>query len=87
MYQFVIQKNNTMLYPAQIQQENKVFIITFKDVPEAMTQGYTWLEALDMAEDALKTAIEFYTEDDRPIPCPSVPASGDVMIPYGELIC
>ena len=30
-----------------------------------MTQGYTWLEALDMAEDALKTAIEFYTEDDR----------------------
>jgi antitoxin HicB len=76
-----------MLYPAQIQQEDKVFIITFKDVPEAMTQGYTWLEALDMAEDALKTAIEFYTEDDRPIPCSSVPASGDVMIPYGELIC
>lgn len=76
-----------MLYPAQIQQEDKVFIITFKDVPEAMTQGYTWLEALDMAEDALKTAIEFYTEDDRPIPCPSVPVSGDVMIPYGELIC
>lgn len=76
-----------MLYPAQIQQEDKVFIVTFKDVPEAITQGYTWLEALDMAEDALKTAMEFYEEDNRPIPCPSSPVSGDVMISFGELVC
>lgn len=74
-----------MLYPAQIQQDEKVFIVTFKDVPEAITQGYTWLEALDMAEDALKTAMEFYTEDNRPKPQPSVAVSGDVMIHYGEL--
>jgi antitoxin HicB len=51
------------------------FTVTFPDVPEAITQGDTREEAATMAEDALVTALSFYTDDGRPPPRPS-PARG-----------
>lgn len=56
------------------------FVVTFRDVPEANTQGDTFLEAVEMAQDALITAMEFYDEDGKPRPEPSEPQQGDVMI-------
>ena len=56
------------------------FVVTFRDVPEAITQGDNLLDALDMAQDALSTAMEFYDEDNNPRPKPSEPQYGDVMI-------
>ena len=55
-------------------------VVTFRDVPEAITQGDTFEDALDMAEDALRTAMEFYDEDGKTYPAPSEPQHGDVMI-------
>ena len=49
------------------------FVVTFTDIPEAITQGDTIEEALAMAQDALETAIEFYFEDKRAVPVPSKP--------------
>ena len=49
------------------------FVVTFADIPEAITQGDTIEEALAMAQDALETAIEFYFEDKRAVPTPSKP--------------
>lgn len=49
------------------------FVVTFADIPEAITQGDTVEEALAMAQDALETAIEFYFEDKRAVPTPSKP--------------
>jgi len=51
------------------------FTVTFPDVPEAITQGETEEEAAQMAEDALVTALSFYTDDAEPLPLPS-PAAG-----------
>jgi antitoxin HicB len=51
------------------------FIVTFPDIPEAMTQGETEEEAARMAEDALITALSFYTDDSEPVPHSS-PARG-----------
>jgi antitoxin HicB len=51
------------------------FIVTFPDIPEAMTQGETEDEAARMAEDALITALSFYTDDSERAPHPS-PARG-----------
>ena len=51
------------------------FTVTFPDVPEAITQGETEAEAAAMAEDALVTALSFYTDAARPLPRPS-PAHG-----------
>jgi len=51
------------------------FTATFPDVPEAITQGDTQKEAATMAEDALVTALSFYTDRAEPLPHPS-PADG-----------
>ena len=56
------------------------FVVTFRDVPEANTQGDTFIEAVEMAQDALQTAMEFYDEDNKPRPKPSAATHGDVMI-------
>ena len=47
------------------------FTVTFPDVPEAITQGDTEKEAAAMAEDALVTALSFYTDRAEPLPHPS----------------
>jgi antitoxin HicB len=51
------------------------FTVSFPDVPEAITQGDNEQEAVTMAEDALVTALSFYTERAEPLPRPS-PARG-----------
>jgi antitoxin HicB len=56
------------------------FVITFTDIPEAITQGDTEEEALAMAKDALETALEFYFEDKRAVPSPSKPKRGQKVI-------
>lgn len=56
------------------------FIVTFRDVPEANTQGNSFAESLKMAEDALRTAMGFYVERGENYPAPSVPEHGEVMI-------
>ena len=47
------------------------FTIMFPDVPEAITQGQTADEAAAMAEDALLTALSFYTDNGEVLPRPS----------------
>lgn len=56
------------------------FVVKFRDVPEALTQGKDFAEAVEMAQDALRTAMEFYDEDGKPRPAPSEPQQGDVAI-------
>lgn len=51
------------------------FTVTFPDVPEAITQGESEEDAAAMAEDALVTALSFYTDNAEPLPHPS-PARG-----------
>ena len=45
--------------------------ITFPDVPEAISQGDTPEEIAAMAEDALVTALSFYTDAREKLPRPS----------------
>jgi predicted RNase H-like HicB family nuclease len=50
-------------------QEDGGYVVSFRDIPEAITQGDTVNEALSMAKEALELAIEFYfdkrsSEDD-----------------------
>ena len=47
------------------------FIVTFVDIPEAITQGNTVEEALAAGKDALDTALYFYFEDKRAVTPPS----------------
>jgi len=56
------------------------FVVTFPDIPEAITQGETREEALKMAQEALETALEFYFEDKRAVPAPSKARRGQDVI-------
>ena len=47
------------------------FTVTFPDLPEAVTQGEDEAEAAAMAEDALVTALSFYTDNAERLPRPS----------------
>lgn len=70
-----------MQYPATFApDESGGFVVTFRDIPEAITQGDTESEALEMAQDALITAMDFYFEDRRPVPEPSEPVEGERLI-------
>jgi antitoxin HicB len=62
------------LYPVSLKRDqNGGFVVRFKDIPEAITQGETESEALTAARDALETALDFYFEDNRAVPLPSKP--------------
>ena len=72
-------------YPAKFeetfeQHQSTGFVVTFRDVPEAITQGMSFADSIDMSEDALKCAMEFYTERGEDYPQPSAPLVGEVMI-------
>lgn len=63
-------------YPYELHpQPEGGFTVTFPDVTEAITQGDTEQEAAAMAEDAVITALSFYTDRAEPVPHPS-PADG-----------
>lgn len=56
------------------------FVVTFRDIPEAITQGDTKEEAETMALDVLISSMDFYFEDKRPVPLPSKPRRGERLV-------
>ena len=55
-------------------------MVSFRDIPEALTQGDDEKEALEMAEDALINALDFYFDDQRPVPLPSKAKRGERLV-------
>lgn len=69
-------------YPAKFELTDKGgYVVTFRDVPEAITQGIDAIDAVTMAIDALYTAREFYLEDKRPMALASIATPDEVLIP------
>ena len=52
-------------------EENGTVLVTFPDVPEAITFGIDEDEALLLAVDALETGLSFYVDARKPLPMPS----------------
>jgi antitoxin HicB len=71
-----------MQFPARFKREpgSGAFNVSFPDIPEALTFGITEQEAIHHALDALETALDFYFEDGRPIPVPSLRKRGQRFI-------
>jgi antitoxin HicB len=60
-----------MRYPIKVRPDGKFFLVTFPDIPEAITQGESMEQALAVAADALETALDFYFDGSRAVPEPS----------------
>lgn len=70
------------IYPAQLDEAGpEDFIVTFRDVPEAITGASNVAEALQLAGDALSVAIGGYLDEGRVLPDATEQRSGDVMVP------
>lgn len=59
-------------YPVILTPDDGAVLVTFPDVPEAITFGADEGEALSHAVDALETALSFYVDDRKALPAPSV---------------
>ena len=69
-----------LVYPARLNKVGTGYVVSFRDIPEALTEGRTKVEALEMAADALATAMDFYFEDRRQVPAPSRARKDEVLI-------
>jgi antitoxin HicB len=58
-------------YPVTLTPDGDTVLVTFADVPEALTFGADEDEALLQAVDALETALSFYMDARKPLPAPS----------------
>jgi len=58
-------------YPVKFEQDGDSILVTFPDIPEAITFGEDECAALLHAQDALETALELYVDARRPLPAAS----------------
>jgi antitoxin HicB len=67
-------------YPVRLEpDDNDTILVTFPDVPGAITFGETEAEALDHAVDALESILSVVIADRKDIPLPS-PADGRLTV-------
>lgn len=74
-------------YPVSLTPDTNGILVTFKDIPEAITFGTNQDEALIHAIDALETALSFYVDKRKPLPKPSKPLKGQHTITPTALEC
>ena len=73
-------------YPVILTPDEGTVLVTFPDVPEAITFGLDEDEALLQAVDALETSLSFYIEARRSLPAPSA-ANGRPTVRPSALEC
>jgi antitoxin HicB len=82
-------KESTMFdYPVTLTpDDNGTVLVTFADVPEAITFGADEDEALLQAVDALESALSVYVHERKPLPLPSAPKHGQKTVSPSPLEC
>jgi antitoxin HicB len=72
-----------MQYPAvfETDTDDGGYVVKFRDIPEAITQGDDDADAMAMAEEVLISSIEFYLQNKRPIPAASKARRGERLVP------
>jgi antitoxin HicB len=74
-------------YPVTLTPDDSTVLVTFADVPEAITFGADEGEALLHAIDALETGLSFYVDARKPLPAPSKPKRGQKTVRPSALEC
>ena len=74
-------------YPVTLTPDDGTVLVTFADVPEAITFGADEDEALLHAVDALETALSFYIDARKPLPAVSKVKRGQKTVRPSALEC
>ena len=68
-------------YPCQVTpHEGNELVVSFPDVPGALTSGYSRAEALEAAVEALSVMLAGYVEDRKAVPVPSPVLDGQEIV-------
>ncbi len=74
-------------YPCRIERDGDGWVASFPDVPEALTGGSDYEQTVELAADALATALgRSYLERGRPLPPPGTRRSGEVLVPVPTMV-
>ena len=74
-------------YPVTLTPDDGSVLVTFADVPEAITFGADEQEALIQAVDALESGLSFYVDARQPLPVPSKPKRGQKTVRPSAMEC
>jgi antitoxin HicB len=74
-------------YPVTLTPDDGTVLVTFPDVPEAITFGADRDEALLYAVDALETALSLYVDARKPLPAVSKAKRGQKTVRPSALEC
>lgn len=74
-------------YPVTLTPDDGAVLVTFPDVPEAITFGADKDEALLYAVDALETALSMYVDARKPLPAVSKAKRGQKTVRPSALEC
>ena len=74
-------------YPVTLTRDDDTVLVTFADVPEAITFGADEGEAMINAVDALETGLSFYVDARKPLPAVSKPRRGQKTVRPSALEC
>jgi antitoxin HicB len=74
--------SRSFTYPVKLTEDKDDggYVVTCRDLPEAITQGDTVEGALSEAADALEEAIAGRIEDDKEIPAPTALQQGEHLV-------
>jgi len=75
-----------LAYPVDLQMRPDTVLVSFPDIPEALTEGNTEREALSEATDCLIAALGGYVNDGRLIPKPSVGTGNSPVVELPALV-
>lgn len=67
-------------YPCDVEPDEDGFMVTFPDVPGALTWGADIGEALENAEEVLELALGDYIEKQKELPIPSPPTTNQEIV-------
>ncbi|MDR5756265.1 type II toxin-antitoxin system HicB family antitoxin [Caballeronia sp. LZ035] len=74
-------------YPVTLELDtNHTYLVTFADIPEALSVGDDHDEALVNAVDALESVLESYFEEKREVPMPSRAGKGQPVVSLPALV-
>lgn len=74
-------------FPVTLTPDGDTVLVTFADVPEAITFGADEEEALLQAVDALETGLSLYVDARKPLPVPSKVKRGQRTVRPSALEC
>lgn len=74
-------------YPVTLTPDGETVLVTFVDVPEAITFGSSLEDALVQAADALETGLSFYVDARKALPPASAPQAGQATVRPSALEC